>query len=112
MRIRPTALFLPFAHRLDFSASQDATFTVRGAPHTVQFRVDIDNLTNLLNHDWGVGQRLVNNQPLTNPGVDAQGQSLYRMRVVNNALMDHSLETTASEADVYRIQFSFRYSFN
>ena len=39
--------------------------------------MDIDNLTNLLNHDWGVSQRLVGgsriNQPLTSTAVDANG---------------------------------------
>ena len=46
-------------------------------------------------------------------GVDAQGRATYRMRVVNGQLMSQSLEsTTFFPNDVYRIQFSFKYSFN
>ena len=39
------------------SASQDFQFKALGASHALQFRVDIENLTNLLNSDWGVSQR-------------------------------------------------------
>ena len=103
---------LPMVFRLDFSVSQDLFKNLGGGRHSLQFRADFLNFSNLLNHDWGVGQRLVNAQPLTNPAVDAQGQATYRLRVVNNALMSKSLETTASLFDVYQIQFSLRYSFN
>ncbi len=43
--------------------------------------------------------------------VDAQGRAQYRLRVVNNELMTKSLEPTAGLNDVYRIQFSLRYTF-
>ena len=103
---------LPMVYRFDFSVAQDLFKNLGGARHSLQFRADFLNFSNLLNHDWGVGQRLVNAQPLTNPAVDAQGQATYRLRVVNNALMSKSLETTAGLSDVYQIQFSLRYSFN
>jgi len=98
--------------RLDFNIAQDLFKDLGGRRHALTVRADFLNFGNLLNHDWGVGQRLVNAQPLTNPGVDAQGAALYRMRVVNGALMDHTFETTTNLTDVYRIQFSFKYSFN
>jgi hypothetical protein len=102
----------PMVFRLDFSVAQDLFKDLGSARHSLQFRADFLNFSNLLNHDWGVGQRMVNSQPLTNPGVDAQGRATYRMRVVNNQLMNTTWETTASESDVYRIQFSLRYTFN
>jgi hypothetical protein len=73
--------------------------------------VDIDNFLNLLKSDWGVGQRAISNQPLTNPAVDGQGQLQYRLRVVNGELMSRTFEKTAGLADVYRIMFSMRYIF-
>ncbi len=106
------AVFLPLVHRLDMSASQDVQFKLGGTTHAVQFRVDIENFTNMLNSNWGVSQRLVNAQPLTDPSLDAAtGHLQYRMRVVNGALMDHSLERTAGLSDVYRVMFSIRYTF-
>lgn len=103
---------LPMVYRLDVSVAQDLFKNLGGARHSLQFRADIFNFSNLLNHDWGVGQRLVNAQPLTNTAVDAAGRARYRLRVVNNELMSKSLETTAGLADVYQIQFSLRYTFN
>jgi hypothetical protein len=109
---------LPMAWRLDFAVAQDLFKDLGGARHSLQFRADILNLTNLLNSDWGVGQRLINAQPLIVPTAaqggpaDAQGQAQYRLRVINNQLMSKSLESTAFLSDVYRIQFSLRYSFN
>jgi hypothetical protein len=40
---------------------------------------DIANFTNMLNSDWGVGQRVVQNQILTNPAVDANGATWARI---------------------------------
>ena len=114
------AILLPMVYRLDFSVAQDLFKNLGGAKHSLTFRADFLNFSNLLNHSWGVGQRLVGMnttapyiaQPLTNAGVDANGAATYRLRVVNGQLINKSLETTAFLSDVYQIQFSLRYSFN
>jgi len=107
---------LPMVWRLDFSVAQDLFRDIGGRRHALQLRADFLNFSNLLSSDWGVGQRLVAggplSQPLTNPGVDAQGRATYRLRVVNNQLLSKSLESTSTLNDVYRIQFSLKYSFN
>jgi outer membrane receptor protein involved in Fe transport len=105
-------VLLPMIWRFDFNVAQDLFKDVGTRRHGLQLRADFLNFGNLLNSDWGVGQRLINNQPLTNPGVDAQGRATYRLRVVNGELMSKSLESTAGLNDVYRIQFSVKYSFN
>ena len=105
------AVFLPMVFRTDLSISQDIFKSIAGRRNSLQFRVDIANFGNLLNSDWGVGQRLVNAQPLTNPSADATGRLQYRMRAVNNELMSKSLETTAGFSDVYSVMFSLRYQF-
>jgi len=105
------AVFLPFLHRADFSASQDVNFKIGRSSHTVQFRWDVDNFTNLLNSDWGVSQRLISNSPLINTGADANGALRYSMRVINGALMTKSYERTSFLTDVYRMMFSIRYQF-
>ncbi len=112
------AVFLPMVFRTDLSVSQELFRDIGGRRNELQFRVDILNVLNLLNSDWGVGQRLVNAQPLIVPTsaqggtADAQGRAQYRLRVVNNELMTKSLEQTSLINDVYRIQFSLRYTFN
>ena len=110
-------MFLPLVKRLDFSVTQDLFANLGGERHRFQFRVDMINLGNLLNDNWGVSQRLVSNSPLIVPTaaqggpVDAQGRMQYRMRVVNGQLMNRSYEQTADIPDVYRVMFSLKYFF-
>ncbi len=105
------AVFLPMVHRLDLGITQDVFTNVGGQRHRFQFRLDVINFGNLLNKNWGVAQRLVSNQPLTNPGVDAQGRATYRLRAISNQLMTRSFEQTADLNDVYRVMFSVKYFF-
>ena len=106
------AVFLPFQHRIDMSITQDVFKDVKGKRNAGQFRIDITNLGNLLNHDWGVGQRISRNNILTTPGVDATGKLTYRMQVLNGALVSKTYESTSGLSDVYQFMLSFRYSFN
>src|SRR5262249_19220470 len=104
-----SGVLLPMVYRLDFSVAQDLFKNVGAARHSLTFRADFLNFSNLLNHNWGVGQRLVSMntsapyiaQPLTNVGVDASGAATYRLRVVNGQLLNKSLESTAFLTDVY-----------
>jgi hypothetical protein len=111
-------VLLPLVNRADLSISQDLFTTIRGRRHAFEIRADILNFGNLLKSDWGVGQRLIRNQVLTNGGADAQGRATYRLVVVNNELLTRSLETTTFPpsatglpADVYSFMISLRYSF-
>ena len=105
------AVFLPLVKRMDLSVMQDVFHSVKGMRHSGQVRLDITNFGNLLNSNWGVGQRLIRNQILTNGGVDANGAATYRMVLVNNEMLTRSLETTTFLTDVYQLMVSFRYSF-
>jgi len=105
------AVFLPMVKRLDLSLSQDLFHSIAGRRHSGQIRLDITNFGNLLDHNWGVSQRLIQNQILTNATVDAQGRATYRLAVVNGALISKSLQTNAGIADVYVMMLSFRYTF-
>jgi hypothetical protein len=110
-------VFIPFVNRLDLSLSQDVFKNLWGSRHSLQFRADIQNFGNLLNSDWGVGQRLINNTPLIVPTAaqggpaDASGKAQYRLRVINNELMTKSTEYTAGLGDVWQVMFSVRYQF-
>ena len=106
------AVFLPMLKRMDFSVSQDVFHSLSGHRHSGQIRLDVTNFGNLLNSNWGVSQRLVQNQILTNGAADAQGRATYRMAVVNGALPTSSLQTTTFATDVYTLMLSFRYNFN
>lgn len=117
---------LPSVFRADLSITQDLFTNIANKRNSLQFRVDFLNVTNLINKDWGVGQRLVGmnstapffTSPLIVPTsaqggpVDAQGRAQYRLRVVSGKLLSKSYEDTSFLSDVFRIQFGFRYNFN
>lgn len=113
------AAFYPMVQRLDMSISQDVFRNIGGKRNAGQFRLDITNLGNLLNSDWGVSERTIASttaasgvQILTNPGVDAQGRPTYRLAIANNQLISKTFQTSTALGDVYQFMLSFRYSFN
>jgi hypothetical protein len=119
-------VFLPMVKRADFGIQQDLFRSLRQKRHALQVRMDILNVGNLLNKNWGVSQRLVgsstsppiNALPLTvataaqGGPADAQGRAQYTLRVLNNQLISKSLEQTLFRSDVWSLQFALRYSFN
>jgi len=105
--------------RMDLSLTQDVFHNIVGKRNAGQFRIDFTNFGNLLNHNWGVSQRLVapvtqanGAQLLTNPGVDAQGRATYRLALVSNQLISKSFQPNTNLGDVFQFMLSFRYSFN
>jgi hypothetical protein len=110
---------MPIFNRADLSVTQDIFRNIRGQRNAFQLRVDIFNIGNLFNSDWGVSWQQVastntNNQTqiLTNPGVDTQGRATYRLALANNQLVTKSHQRAAFTSDVYQWMLSLRYSFN
>lgn len=103
---------MPMIWRADLSIAQDLFTNVAGKLNNLQVRLDILNFTNLVNSNWGTGQRFVSNSPLTNPSINGDGELQYRLRQINGQLMSSTFEKTAGIADVYRIQLGLRYTFN
>jgi hypothetical protein len=106
------AAFFPMVNKIDFSLVQDVFHNVGKTKHAGQIRLDITNFGNLLNHSWGVGQRVINNQILTSPQADAQGRLSYQMQNLNGVLLTTPYQTATSSSDVYVMMLSFRYTFN
>jgi Carboxypeptidase regulatory-like domain len=106
------AFYNPMVGRIDLSIMQDVFHSVGGARHSGQVRLDITNFGNLLNHNWGVSQRLVNPQILTSPAADAQGRLSYQMQSASGNLITSPWQTNAGISDVYVMMLSFRYGFN
>ncbi len=115
------AVFLPAVTNVDVSLAQQLFTDVVGKRNSIEFRADVLNVGNMLNKNWGIGQRMVNNTPLVVPSstqggpVDASGRAQYRLRNIAGPssfeLMNHTFEPTAGVNDVYRVQFMLRYTF-
>ena len=106
------AVFLPLVKRLDLNVSQDLFRSFSGHKASGQLRIDILNFGNMLNSNWGVGQRVIQTQILNSPTVDTQGRLAYRMATLNNELIKETFQTTTTTSDVYSFMLSFRFTFN
>ena len=54
----------PMQHRFNFKVAQDFNFNVAGKKNTIQVALDINNLGNLLNSNWGAYNKLSSDQIL------------------------------------------------
>ena len=112
------AVIMPMISRADFTFAQQLFTNINNKKNTLEFRVDILNLGNLLNKDWGVGQTFNSTQPLIVPSssqggpANAAGVSQYRLRNLGSDLISETYRPTAGVNDVWRMQFGLRYIFN
>ena len=110
------AKFLPIVKRADFSLIQELT-TARDGKNALSFRIDVLNVGNLLNSNWGIGRSFITTQPLvaqTTP--DANGRLTYTLKTTGTTLLTTNLITTlvqptSNSGDVYRMQLGGRYTF-
>lgn len=105
---------LPMVSRLDFSLSQQVLFRLAGKENRFAVRLDVLNLTNLINRNWGVSKTLVTTQPLVLSGTVAEGSGVkpqYKLRTINDELIQEPYMTTATINDVFRLQLSIRWDF-
>ena len=102
--MKRNALFLPMVKRIDLQLTQDLHALVGGKRNSLEFRADFLNFGNFLNKNWGIGQRVMHNQPLlvstSNSGAvlgcagtltglaDACGRLQYRLRNFEDANPD------------------------
>ena len=107
------AVFLPRITRMDVSFIQQVFGVAAGARHSGEVRLDVINVGNMLNSDWGVSQRVVQTQILTNAAADTQGRVSYRLAVASQQLIaPKTFQTNAALGDVWTAMLSFRYRFN
>ena len=112
------AVIMPMISRADFTFAQQLFTNINNKKNTLEFRVDILNVGNLLNKDWGVGQTFNSTQPLIVPTTaqggpaNAAGVSQYRLRNFGSDLISETYRPTAGVNDVWRMQFGLRYIFN
>jgi len=110
--------FLPMVSRADLSIVQSVFGDIFEKKQTLEIRLDILNVGNLINKQWGQSQKFVNLQPLSTPSTaqggvaNTQGAAQFLMRVVNGSLMDHTFDKNSGLTDVYSFQLGLKYYFN
>jgi len=112
------AVIMPMIYRADLSFAQQLFTNIGGKRNTLEFRMDILNVGNLLDSDYGVGKTFNSTQPIVVPSAtqggvaSADGRPQYRMRNFGTSLVSETYRATAGVADVWRMQFGLRYIFN
>lgn len=105
----------PWVFRADASFTQE--FKIAGerlnTNNLLQFRVDVTNLTNLINKEWGV-RKFVNRADILTPrGVDANGITQFQYNSFSGLTPVTTTFGTGTSigTDTYSAQFTIRYIF-
>ena len=112
---------LPWRNQVDFRFAQDI-FVTAGKRNTLQFTLDIVNLGNLINRNWGISQ-IVNNASLLTPvnytTLVAGGtvKPTFTLATFNNAPVTNTVRNqlttgTTTGGSTYQMQIGVRYLFN
>ncbi len=108
---------LPFLTTIDLTIAQNIKIPVKEKTNTLQIRMDMYNLGNLINNAWGVGNSFLT-QPLQFNKFDpATNQPVYTLRTAYFAPGTQNFPTSpvaarATLADVWQLQLGVRYIFN
>lgn len=103
---------MPWHHQLDFKLDQNFYLMVDGKKNTLQFGVDITNLPNLLNSDWGLYKTVNNYALLKNSYNSKTNTSSFQYQKDGNERLTSTYSKYTSFNSTYSIQFSIRYIFN
>ncbi|MBX0292152.1 TonB-dependent receptor [Hymenobacter sp. HSC-4F20] len=74
----------PWQNRLDARLLQDIFTNIGENRNSLQLSIDVFNIGNLINSDWGVFQTTNRTNPLTFSGYNQQGQPVFEYRYLTN----------------------------
>lgn len=103
----------PWVNRFDFRIAQDINFT-KADRNKLQLTVDILNIGNLFNSNWGVAQVPFQSNPLSYRGTNDAGEPVYRLNTIPGT-SDFPTTTYRYTTDVlgsaWRMQVGVKYIF-
>jgi hypothetical protein len=109
------AAYTPWFNRIDARLLQDFYLNTGSTKHTLQFSVDVVNLPNLLNKNWGIRDLYIINNPLTLKSTPGSSSPTYTLAEVtqNGAkqLMTEPFQKSTSFSTTWGIQLGLRYIF-
>ncbi|NOU46769.1 MAG: TonB-dependent receptor [Bacteroidales bacterium] len=96
---------LPWFSQIDFRFMQDFNFKVKERKHTIQVSLDIMNLGNLINSNWGVRQLARTYNPISVTGIDKDNVPYYHF----NSDLKTSYVDDFSTRSKWQMQLGIRY---
>lgn len=108
---------LPWRNQFDLKAMQEFFITVGGKRNTIQVSLDILNVGNLLNKNWGIADFYNQNNILVNANnssMVAGGtvKPTFRLNPYNNEMLKTTYRDNVGYASTYSMQLGIRYIFN
>ncbi|MDR0542366.1 MAG: carboxypeptidase regulatory-like domain-containing protein [Dysgonamonadaceae bacterium] len=110
------AAYEPFYNRIDFRFLQDFYLNVAGKRHTLQVSLDVLNIPNMINSNWGINKIYIGSNlqatPLRFEGRDATtGKPIVSMSKLNNEYMTTQFQDPTSVSSTWALQLGLRYIF-
>lgn len=110
------AVILPFYKKLDVNITQDFSVKTGAERHTLRLSLDILNLGNLLNKQWGIVKIPSSTNFLRYEGLSADGKtpsySFTYQDATNQIPLVNSFSNSGGIASRWQMQFGIRYIFN
>ena len=103
---------LPAVSKVDFRFAQDFFLNVKGKRNTLQFSVDVLNIGNLINSEWGIRKTVNTRNPLSFAGYNAQGEPTFTFPLFGNSPLTKTYNNDISLNSRWQAQIGLRYSFN
>jgi outer membrane receptor protein involved in Fe transport len=105
----------PWRNQVDFRLTQEIFKNKGTTKNSVQFSVDIFNLGNMLNKNWG-NINFVNNSQILVPqnaaAINATTKPTFRLANANGDILKETFGTSQTISSTFYMQFGLRYSFN
>jgi hypothetical protein len=110
------AVVLPFFKKLDINIAQDISVKTGKERHTLRLSLDILNIGNLLNKEWGIVKSSVSTNFLRYEGLGADGKtpaySFTYQDATNQIPLVNSFSNNTGIGSRWQMQFGVRYLFN
>ncbi|TKC06620.1 TonB-dependent receptor [Pedobacter polaris] len=108
----------PWRNQVDFRLTQEIFKNVGATKNTIQFTMDIFNVGNMLNKDWGAfnfvnsSQILVPQNVTGTTPISATTKPTFRLATANGDILRETFGTTQTISSTFYMQFGLRYNFN
>ncbi len=108
-------LVAPWYNRVDVRIMQDFYIMAGGKKNTLQLSLDIFNVLNFVNSNWGVERVPIRTQLLSFQGYDPEGRPRYTFPyqdATRQQVMTTTFQNSTGLASRWQMQFGIRYIFN
>ena len=110
------SVVLPFFKKMDLNVTQDISVKTGKERHTLRLTLDILNVGNLLNKQWGIVKSTVANNFLRYEGLAADGKtpafSFTYQDAASQTPLVNSFSNNTGTTSRWQMQFGIRYIFN